>query len=144
VDSAGQTMEFMLAANRDAAAAKHFFRQALSGAGNPAPRVMNVDGNRLIAAQTSLRGLNANMSEQELDLLKLSACLVAQSGTVTAEIVRRNAIQTTFRGPRLHDEPYDFRTETACRDPAVLVHRPKNRADRDATSGQPVVDRGLD
>jgi len=32
------------------------------------------------------------MSEQELDLLKLSVCLVAQSGTGTAEIVRRYAI----------------------------------------------------
>lgn len=84
------------------------------------------------------------MSEQELDLLKLSACLVAQSGTGTAEIVRRNAIQTTFRGPRLYDAAYDFRTETVCRDPAGLVDRPKNRAGRDASSGQPVVDRKLD
>jgi hypothetical protein len=84
------------------------------------------------------------MSEQELDLLKLSACLVAQSGTGTAEIVRRNAIQTTLRGRRPHDAPYDFRTETACRDPAGLVDRPKNRASRNASSGQPVVDRKLD
>jgi hypothetical protein len=45
----------------------------------------------LLAAQVSLRGLNTYMSEQELDLIKLSACLVAQSGTGTAEIVRRNA-----------------------------------------------------
>jgi hypothetical protein len=48
------------------------------------------------------------MSEQELDLLKLSACFVAQSGTGTAEIVRRNAIQTTFRGPRLYNAPYNI------------------------------------
>jgi hypothetical protein len=82
----------------------------------------------LLAAQISLRGLNADMSEQKLDLLKLSACLMTQSGTGSAEIVRRNAIQTTFRGPRLYDAPYDFRTETACRDPAGLVDRPKNRA----------------
>jgi hypothetical protein len=32
------------------------------------------------------------MSEQELDLLKFSACLVAQPGTGAAEIVRSNAI----------------------------------------------------
>src|ERR1700722_5727939 len=79
----------------------------------------------LLAAQISLRGLNAFMSEQELDLLKFSACFVAQSGTGTAEIVRRNPIQTTFRGPRLYDAPYDFWTETARRDPAGLVDRPK-------------------
>ena len=84
------------------------------------------------------------MSEQELDLLKLSACLVAQSSTGTPEIVRRNAIQTTFRGPRLYDAPYDFRTEAACRDPAGLVDRPESRAGRDASSGRPVVDRKLD
>jgi hypothetical protein len=63
---------------------------------------------------------------------------------IAAEIVRRNAIQTTFRGPRLYDAPYDFRTETACRDPVGLVNRPKNRAGRDASRGQPVVDRKLD
>ena len=35
------------------------------------------------------------MPEQELDLLKLSACLVAQSG-IAAEIVRGNTVQATF------------------------------------------------
>jgi hypothetical protein len=83
------------------------------------------------------------MSEQELDLLKLSACLVAQSGAGTAEIVRRNAIQTTFRGPRLYDAPDDFRAETTCRDPVGLVDRPEDRAGRDAGSGQPAVHRKL-
>lgn len=84
------------------------------------------------------------MSEQELDLLKLSACLVAQSGAGAAEIVRRNAIQTTFRGPGLYDAPDDLRAETTCRAPVGLVDRPKHRAGRDAGSGQPSVDRKLD
>jgi len=90
------------------------------------------------------RRLDAHMSEQELDLLELSACLVAQSGTGTAEIVRRNAMQATFRGRRLYDAPYDFWTETAGRDPAGLIDRANNRAGRKASSGQPVVDRKLD
>ena len=50
VDSAGQTIEFLLAAKRDAAAAKRFFRKALCGAGNPVPRVINVDQNRAYPA----------------------------------------------------------------------------------------------
>jgi hypothetical protein len=74
--------------------------------------------------------LNADVSEQKLDLLKLSACFVTQSGTRTAKIVRRNAVQTNFGGPCLDDAPYDFRTETGFRYPAGLVDRPKNRAGR--------------
>jgi transposase, IS6 family len=43
VDSAGETIEFMLSPKRDLIAAKLFLRLALSG-GAPAPRVINVDG----------------------------------------------------------------------------------------------------
>ena len=46
MDSTGQTIEFLLTAKRDAAAAKRFFRRALSSPGNPVPRVINVDKNR--------------------------------------------------------------------------------------------------
>jgi transposase-like protein len=43
VDSAGETIEFMLSPKRDLVAAKMFLRLALSG-GGPRPRVINVDG----------------------------------------------------------------------------------------------------
>jgi len=43
VDSAGETIEFMLSPRRDLIAAKLFLRLALSG-GGPRPRVINVDG----------------------------------------------------------------------------------------------------
>ena len=46
MDSTGQTIEFLLTAKRDAAAANRFFRKALSSPGNPVPRVINVDKNR--------------------------------------------------------------------------------------------------
>jgi transposase, IS6 family len=46
VDSAGQTIDFLLTARRDAEAAKRFFRRALAQTGNPMPRVINVDKNR--------------------------------------------------------------------------------------------------
>jgi IS6 family transposase len=45
VDSTGQTIDFLLTAKRDAAAAKRFFRKALSQSANPQPRVINVDKN---------------------------------------------------------------------------------------------------
>jgi IS6 family transposase len=44
VDSAGDTIGFMLSPKRDLTAAKLFLRLALSGAGGIRPRVINVDG----------------------------------------------------------------------------------------------------
>ena len=57
VDSTGQTIDFLLTAKRDAAAAKRFFRKALSSPGNPVPRIINVDKNPAFpAAVESLKG----------------------------------------------------------------------------------------
>jgi len=44
VDSSGATLDFLLSAKQDAAAAKRFFVKALGGANHPAPRVINTDG----------------------------------------------------------------------------------------------------
>jgi transposase-like protein len=52
VDSIGQTIDFLLTAKRDAAAAKRFFRRALSNACNVMPRVINVDKNRAYPVAT--------------------------------------------------------------------------------------------
>ena len=46
VDSTAATIDFLLSAHRDAAAAKCFFQKALRAPGHPRPRVINVDGNR--------------------------------------------------------------------------------------------------
>ena len=45
LDSRGQTIDFLLPAKRDTAAAKRFLRRAIDASGNPMPRVMNVDKN---------------------------------------------------------------------------------------------------
>jgi transposase, IS6 family len=45
VDSNGDTIDFLLSRQRDAAAAKRFFQKALHAPGHPRPRVINVDGN---------------------------------------------------------------------------------------------------
>ena len=50
LDSTGQTIEFLLTAKRDAAAAKRFLRRAIAASGNPMPRVMNVDKNQAYPA----------------------------------------------------------------------------------------------
>jgi transposase-like protein len=49
VDSAGETIEFMLSPKRDLVAAKMFLRLALC-AGGPRPRVINVDGHPAYAS----------------------------------------------------------------------------------------------
>jgi transposase-like protein len=49
VDSAGETIEFMLSRKWDLIAAKLFLRLALSG-GGPRPRVINVDGHPAYAS----------------------------------------------------------------------------------------------
>jgi transposase-like protein len=45
LDSAGQTLEFVLSPHRHAGAAEYFFRKALGSAHTVMPRVINVDGN---------------------------------------------------------------------------------------------------
>jgi len=45
VDSTGTTIDFLLSARRDAAAAKRFFQKGLRSPDHPRPRVINVDGN---------------------------------------------------------------------------------------------------
>lgn len=56
VDSTGQTIDFLLTAKRDTAAAKRFFRKALAGLNNPQPRVINVDKNpAYVPAVTELK-----------------------------------------------------------------------------------------
>ncbi len=43
VDSTGATIDFLLSAKRDTAAAKRFLAKALGGANQPTPRVINTD-----------------------------------------------------------------------------------------------------
>jgi IS6 family transposase len=45
LDSNGQTIDFLLTARRDAAAAKRLLRRAIEASGNPMPPVINVDKN---------------------------------------------------------------------------------------------------
>ena len=53
VDSAGDTIDFMLSPKRDLTAAKLFLRLALSGAARHRPRVIHVDGHPAYARAIS-------------------------------------------------------------------------------------------
>ena len=57
VDSTGQTIDFLLTAKRDSAAAKRFFEKVFSSSANPIPRVINVDKNP--AYPTAVEALKA-------------------------------------------------------------------------------------
>jgi transposase-like protein len=50
IDSSGATIDFLLSALRDAAAAQRLFRRALSDRSHPQPRVINTDRARLYGA----------------------------------------------------------------------------------------------
>ncbi len=45
VDPTGQTIDFLLTAKRDAAAAERFFRKVFRSSAHPIPRVINGDQN---------------------------------------------------------------------------------------------------
>ena len=51
LDSTGQTIDFLLTAKRDTAAARRFLRRAIDASGNPMPRVINVDKNPTCPAE---------------------------------------------------------------------------------------------
>ncbi|BEM41300.1 hypothetical protein SME10J_50270 (plasmid) [Serratia marcescens] len=61
VDTAGQTIDFLLAARRDTAAALRFFRKAIRHHGEP--EVVTIDKSG--ANTAALRALNANKPEEE-------------------------------------------------------------------------------
>ena len=63
VDSAGETIEFMLSPKRDLIAAKLFLRLALSGGGS-APRVINVDGHPAYASAITALKQSGDLSRR--------------------------------------------------------------------------------
>jgi hypothetical protein len=50
----------------------------------------------LLAAQVALRGLDRRVTEQELNLLELTAAVVAQLRTCPPQIMRRDVLQAGF------------------------------------------------
>jgi hypothetical protein len=69
-----------------------------------------IDGSAqpLLAAQIPLSGLHTNMSQQELNLLKLSTRQVAKSRTGTPEVVRSQLLDAHPGCKLLDSAPYDL------------------------------------
>jgi transposase, IS6 family len=67
VDSAGQTIDFLLTAKHDAAGAKRFFHKVFSSPANPIPRVINVDkiSRHLDECGHKVRQATATITESE-------------------------------------------------------------------------------
>jgi hypothetical protein len=61
-------------------------------AGLEADGVVHRIAKPLLTAKVSLGGLDAHMAEQKLDLLKLPAGFVTQTGTCAPEVVRSNIL----------------------------------------------------
>ena len=101
--------------------------------------IVNRISEPLLAAKVSLRRLHAHMTQQELDLLKFPAGLMAQTGACAPKIVWSKIFQTTFRTSGLYDPPDDLRTESALSDPLGLIDGPKYGTSSDTGGCQPVV-----
>jgi hypothetical protein len=83
------------------------------------------------------------MTEEELDLLKLAARFMAQTGTCAAKIMRSYIFQATFRAPGFHHTPDDLRTESGFRNPLGFIDSPKYGPCDNTGGAQPVVDGGF-
>jgi hypothetical protein len=64
--------------------------------------------NSLRAAEVSLSGLHRHMPEEELDLLQFAAGGAAQSGTASAQVVRREVAEPRLFRELLNDVPGKF------------------------------------
>jgi len=74
------------------------------------------------------------MAEQKLDLLKLPAAFVAQTGACAAKVVWSNILEATFRASGFHHAPDDLRTESAVPNAVDRIDAPKYRSHSDASS----------
>ena len=73
-------------------------RRADSDPGFDADPVIHRGPNALLAAEVSLRRLDRDVPEEELDLLQLAARRMAQPSACSPKIVRREPLDARFAG----------------------------------------------
>ena len=66
----------------------------------------------LLAAQIPFCGFDGNMSQEKLNLLEFTSCLMAESRTCPAQVMWSKADQTAVGGSLFHDGPDHLRRET--------------------------------
>ena len=87
LDTAGQTIDFLLTAKRDTAAAKRFLRKAIEASGHAMPRVMNVDKNPAYpAAVEALKAEGAIPRRVGLRQCKYLNNVIEQDGSEEARV----------------------------------------------------------
>ena len=92
LDSTGQTIDFLLTGKRDTAAAKRFFRNALSSPGNPMPRVINLHfSHRFVARRGEGRGYEAREAQRADAYLNSTSSTVSERNEVDAALSRAAA-----------------------------------------------------
>jgi transposase-like protein len=106
VDSAGNTLDFMLSAKRDGKAAARFFRKTLTAQHVKKPRVINVDKNAAYpVAMDTLKKDKALVAETELRQVKYLNNIVEQEHRNIKRIIKPmmgfksfNTARRTLRG----------------------------------------------
>jgi transposase, IS6 family len=102
VDSAGNTLEFVLSPHRHTQAAEYFFRKALGGAHTVMPRVINVDGNAAYPpAMAALQADGTLVPECQLRPVKYLNNIIEQDHRLIKRRVKPGlgfwSYQTTWR-----------------------------------------------
>jgi transposase-like protein len=77
VDSTGATLDFLLSAKQDAAAAKRFLAKALGRANHPAPRVINTDGHAAYPSAVGFGAKNTISREFGKTIVLSNQCVAA-------------------------------------------------------------------
>jgi transposase, IS6 family len=102
VDSAGNTLDFMLSATRDGKAAARFFRKVLNAQHTQAPRVINVDKNAAYpVAMDVLKEEETIAQETELRQNKYLNNIVEQDHRSIKRIVKPMMGFKTFNSARI-------------------------------------------
>jgi hypothetical protein len=86
-----------------------------------ADRIVDRIPESLFAPQIALSRLNADVPEQELNLLQFSARFVAQAGARAAEVMRGHTSEVARGAGLLHDTPDHLRAEAVRGNPSRLV-----------------------
>lgn len=95
-------------------------RRSLRVRVQPNPIIHSV-AKTLLAAQVPLRRLHGDMSQKELNLLQLTASLMAKAGASLAKVVRSERWDLTVLCFLFHDTPNYLGAESGAPNPASLV-----------------------
>jgi hypothetical protein len=82
----------------------------------------------LLAAQVALSGVDGNVSEEKLDLLELTSCLMAEASTRSAQNVWSKPCQAAARSSLSNDRPNHLWRESISPRPGRLVDGSEQQA----------------